>query len=455
MKYTPRPYQKIIEDAILSRPRCAIWAGMGMGKTVATLSALASLIRRGEGPVLVLAPLRVAQSTWPDEAEKWDFMRGIRVTTLTGSEKTRSQHLRQIADIYCMNYENLPWLVQKLHPYWKFPIIVADEATRLKGFRKRQGSVRARALAQVQLQIMRLIELTGTPASNGLQDLWGQAWFLDSGQRLGRSMSAYLNRWFCPIRVGAQAFAVKWEPLPGSDEDIKEKLADLTTTLNAEDWFDLEKPIVTDIRIDLPPAARKAYAEMEKKMFLELDRGEVEAANAAVKTGKCLQIASGTVYRDDGSYEEIHAAKLDALESVIEEANGEPVLVAYQFRSDRERILKKFRQARALDKDPRTIRDWNAGKIPILLAHPASCGHGLSLQDGGRILCFYSAGWNMEEHEQIIERIGPTRQAQSGNKRAVFIYNLIAAKTMDEAVQKRLATKRDVLDLLLERRKGK
>lgn len=455
MRFKPRPYQQIIIDHILGNPRCAVWAGMGMGKTVATLQALDVLVSFvGVGPALVIAPLRVAQSTWPDEVAKWEDLKHLRVSVITGSEKKRRDAVEKEADIYCTNYESLPWLVEYWGNKWPYKIVVADESTRLKGFRTRQGSTRAKALAKVSKNLVdRFVELTGTPASNGLEDLWGQFWFLDTGKRLGSTMTAFHERWFRPERVGKDAFAVKWVPLNHAQEEIQAAVKDLTVKLNAEDWFSLEQPIVANVEVALPVKAHQLYKQMENELLIELDEEDViESANAATKTNKCLQIASGAIYREDGSYEVLHDEKLKALESIVEEAAGMPVLVTYQYKHEAERVLKKFPLARKLDKDPQTIRDWNAGKIPMLLAHPASCGHGLSLQDGGNILVFFSTGWNLEEHEQIVERIGPTRQKQAGHDRPVFIYNVVAKGTLDETVLKRIETKREVLDLLLEKK---
>lgn len=456
MKFVPRPYQKLIVDHIQLHDRAAVWAGMGLGKTVATLTAIEQLQRAGMGPALILAPLRVAQSTWPDEIVKWDHLRHLRVAVVTGSPAHRRAALATDADVYCTNYESLPWLVEALDGAWPFDMVVADESTRLKSFRTRQGGTRAQALASVAFRSERFVELTGTPASNGLLDLWGQFWFLDKGERLGKSMSQYQEKFFRPVRVGNNAFAIRWEPMPFTEEAVLSRTKSLALKLNAEDWFPLEKPVVATVSVDLPKKARAAYDSMEADFFVAVDEGVIEAANAAVKTGKLLQLAGGALYGDELSpekpYEVFHDAKLTALGEIVAEACGMPVLVTYQFKHEAARILEAFPQARLLDKNPKTIRDWNAGKIPILLAHPASCGHGLSLQDGGNILVFYSTGWNLEEHEQIIERIGPTRQRQAGHARPVFIYNIIARDTVDEVVQERIRTKREVLDLLMERR---
>lgn len=462
--YNPHPYQKLITRKIIETPRSCIWAGMGMGKTVASLTAFEILrVKEDYNRVLILAPLRVAKYTWANEAKKWVHLEQLKVVCACGTPKERTAALLdKRAQVVCMNYDNLPWLVESVKAKKlplssvQFDMIICDEATRIKGFRRSSGSQRAKALNQFAFMknVKRFVELTGTPASNGYLDLWGQLWFIDRGERLCSSFNAYQMKYFTPTRVGNNAFAVRWEIIPGAEQAILERTRDVTLKLNSEDWFSIEKPIVRKVEVVLPHKARKIYDGMERELYAELSEEEsVVAVNAAVKTGKCLQIASGALYTDDdNSWEAIHEEKIEALRSIVEEAAGAPVLVAYQFKHEAERILKAFKQAKKLDKTPKTIDEWNAGRIPILLAHPASCGHGLSLQDGGNILVFFSTGWNLEEHEQIIERIGPMRQKQSGHNRNVFVYYITAKDTLDEAVQTRLQTKRSVLDVLLERR---
>lgn len=457
MKYTPRAYQEKIIDAILGNKRCAVWAGMGMGKTSATLEAIRRIkVVNPSAKTLIVAPLRVAQSTWPDEVGKWDDFKRLKVSVICGDLHKRFAALSARADIYTTNYEQLPWLVDLYGVKWPFNIVVADEATRLKGLRARQGTLRARALAKVAFLSDRFIELTGTPVANGLLDLWGQMWFLDKGARLGSSFSKFQKRFFYPVMKGGNAQQwCEWRPFEGSDEKIKGLLSDISVTVNAEDYFNVEQNVFNEIRVDLPPKVMKAYRRFARELYLELDNGsEITASNAAVKTGRLLQMASGAVYGEDGeSFEVIHDAKIDALKSVMEEASGMPVLCAYSFRHEVDRIKKAFPQARLLDKNPQTITDWNSGKIPLLLAHPASCGHGLNLQDGGNILVFFSLGWSLELHDQIVERIGAVRQAQAGHNRATFVHYIIAKGTLDEVVKERLSTKRDVLDALLDKRK--
>lgn len=455
MKFTPRPYQEEIIDHILRHPRCAVFAGMGMGKTSSTLFAL-DFIKDvfGETPALVLAPLRVAQSTWPDEVRKWSELSGLRVSPIIGDAKTRAAAVDTKADIYTCNYENLPWLVNylaKTRKSWPFPTIVADESTRLKGHRARGGGVRTRALAAVAFAAKRFIALTGTPAPNGIQDLWGQFWFLDKGARLCESYSRFEQRWFKVVQVGADAFAVKLVPYDWSQKDIQDRIKDISITVKAEDHFPIKDPIVTNVAVELPPDARKLYEKLKREAYAELEDGAaVEAFNAAAVTMKCLQVASGVLYDEDRVAHDVHDAKLDALASIVEESAGAPVLVAYHWKADVARIKKRFPYARELDKNPNTIREWNAGKIPMLLAHPASAGHGLNLQDGGNILVFYSHWWDLEARMQIIERIGPTRQHQAGHNRPVFIYNIVAKRTMDETVISRVETKRSVQEVLLD-----
>lgn len=454
MRFTPRDYQGAVIDHIAGLERANVWAGMGTGKTVATLTALDALTLVDDPfPTLVLAPLRVARSTWPSEVQKWAHLAGLKITACTGSLDERRDALRRQADITCTNYEQGPWLVDQWGDRWPYKTVIADESTRLKSFRLRQGGVRAQVLGKVaHKHVRRWVNLSGTPAPNGLLDLWGQAWFLDAGQRLGRTFSAFENRWFASKQVGASAFARQLTPLPGAQAEIEERLRDLTITVRAADFLDLPPLVENTIEVELPPTARRHYRELEREMFTVLTGGtEVEAFSAAAKTMKCLQAANGALYVDDqGAWKELHDAKLDAVASVVEEAAGAPVLVAYHFKSDLARLQRAFPQARTLDADPRTIRAWNEGRIPLLLAHPASAGHGLNLQDGGNILVFFSLNWNLEEHEQIIERIGPTRQAQAGHDRPVYVHRIVARDTVDELVLMRLQSKASVQQVLLE-----
>jgi len=442
--FVPHDYQREALAHIYATPRCALWMPMGGGKTVTTLTALDNLSLVEEVfPVLILAPLRVAKSTWPDEVAKWAHLRHLRVSVIAGTPKQREAALRVEADIYTTNYDQLSWLCEQVGDGWPFKTVVADEFTRLKSFRLRQGGSRARALGKVaHTHVNRFIGLTGTPAANGVKDLWGQTWFLDQGARLGRTFSAFEQRWF---RKGYDGYSLV--PFDHTQEEVQERLKDICLTVRG---LPVDEPMTTPIYVDLPPTARKAYDEMEQEMFTVIAEEGVEAANAAVRTQKCLQLANGAIYTEDGGWEDVHAAKLDALDSILEEANGAPVLVAYNFKHDLERLRARFPKARVLDTDPNTIREWNAGRVPLLLAHPASAGHGLNLADGGNILAFFGVNWNLEEHQQIIERIGPMRQKQAGYDRPVLVYLILARNTVDDMVMERLLSKRSVQDILLE-----
>lgn len=469
--FTPREYQPLAIDHILDTPRCALWAGMGLGKTVSTLTALDSLYLTCESkPTLVLAPLRVARSTWADEVKKWDHLSGLEVSPIVGTEKERLAALRRDCPVYTTNYENLVWLTEYWGDRWPYGIVVADEATKLKSVRlsfqtsskgkeflRGQGGKRARALGQIaHSHTHRFIELTGTPSPNGLKDLWGQAWFLDGGRRLGRSYSAFTQRWF---ETGYDGYEVV--PREHAFEQIQRALSDICLTIDPKDYFDLKDPIVTPVYVELPVKVRKQYREMEKEMFTQLSHDKtVTAVNAAGRSQKCMQFAAGAVYVDPDTegdpdprskeWRPVHDAKLEALDEIIEEAAGAPVIVVYQFRSDLARLLKTFPQGRHLktkvDED-----DFKAGKIPVLFAHAASAGHGI---DGFQNVCntmvFFSRDWNLETYLQIVERIGPVRQLQAGFDRAVFLYHIIAKDTVDELVSERIDSKREVQDILLD-----
>lgn len=474
MIFTPRPYQKIIGEFMLDNPRCNVWAGMGMGKTSESIAAFNTMRIFGEASrALVIAPKRVAVSTWPNEITKWHESFGhLSIVAAVGTATQRLDAIKSNADITCINYENLNWLVEVIGDYWPWDMVIADEATRLKSLRVTlqtsskgkefitgQGSVRAKALAKVAFKnVRRWVNLTGSPAPNGVQDLWGQQWFIDAGRRLGSSFTAYSNRWFRSV-PNASGFA-KLEPLPFAQKQIEDAIRDVTITVEAKDWFDVKLPIERVIGIDLPPKARAIYDDMERKFFAEINEHDVEVFNLAGRSNKLLQIGSGAciVDTDSGHWVAVHDEKLDALRSIVEETNGEPLLVAYQFVSERDRILKAFPKARTLDNDPKTETLFREGKIPMLVVHPASAGHGLNLQQSCRILVDFSTGWNLEYDEQVIERIGPTRQIQSGFDRAVFRYRIVANNTIEAlSVLPRIKTKASVQDALksaMKLRKG-
>lgn len=459
--FKPWPYQEKMIQFALKNPRCGLFVPMGMGKTSSALMII-NILKDiyEEGPALVIAPLAVARNAWPSEVRKWADFQGLKVSEILGTTKERIKGLHTKADVYVINYDNLQWLDNYLsgrNYAWPFPVVVADESTRLKSFRTRQGSKRAKALARYTNFFKRFIALTGTPSPNGLNDLWGQLWFIDNGQRLGKSFSAFHERWFRPLKVGASAAAVQWVPLEFAQNQIQTAISDVCLSIKAEDYFDLDKPHFVNVEVELPDDAKSLYRDMEQELFIELSNATtVEAANAAAKTVKCLQLANGAIYTDDmHNWQEVHTAKIDALASIVEEAGGEPLLVAYQFKTDLARILATFPKAKAFDKRPETVDAFNRGEIPMLLVHPASAGHGLSLQDGSSKLVFFSQWWNLEEYLQVIERIGPMRQLQAGHPRVVTVYQILAKGTIDYVALSKKRTKKDTQDLLLEYLKEK
>ena len=445
-EFSLRSCQLPMVEHIFKHPRCAIFSPMGTGKTSGVLATLDDLeLTEDLYPILIVAPKRVAKDTWPDEVKKWTRFKNLTVSAIVGNAVARKGALRKKAQIYTANYESLPWLVEELGVGWKFKTIIADEMTRLKSFRLRQGSSRARALGKVAFLSPRFIGLTATPSSNGLQDLWGQIYFLDKGQRLGKSFEAFKQRWF---QLGYDGFSIK--PLPGAQEEIQNRIKDICLYIDAKDYFDIKEPIVNKIYVKLPPKAMKLYKEMERHMFVEIEREGIEAFNAASKTGKCLQLANGAIYYDDKqNWKEVHDAKLEALEDIMEECNGNPLIVAYNFISDKERILQRFKQAVDLSTD-KGMRQFRDGSKTLGVAHPASLGHGVDgLQDVTNIMVFFGHDWNLELFDQLVGRIGPVRQMQSGHDRPVFLHHIIAQGTMDEMVMERRESKRSVQDILL------
>lgn len=488
---------------MLRAARCAVWCFMGGGKTSAVLMVFDAFLLAGlMKKALVLAPLRVARDTWPSEAKKWKQFAGMRIAFLewTPAEreflKARNAYLRllkrdekckndatkaarataaslrpaaraarlkviETVDVQCVNYDVLQQLTAIFGDQWPWNMVVADESTRLKGLRTRQGTKRAAALAKIaHTKVQRWINLTGTPSPNGVADLWGQTFFLDGGHRLGLTYSAFENRWFGYQRakdtISAHKTFVQRVVFPHAQAEIETLLKDICLSLNPKDWFDLREPIVHNIEVELPPQARKHYTEMEKKMFTEIEEHQVEAFGAAAKTMKCLQLANGAAYVGESNIEwkVVHDEKLDALESLVEEASGAPVLVAYHFKSDLARLKARF--ADGLDLSTKDgMRRAMAGEGRVWFGHPASMGHGVDgLQYHCNIIAFFSLNWNLEERLQVIERVGPMRQKQAGLDRACFIYNIVALNTIDETILKRVETKRSVQDLLMEAMKG-
>ena len=460
------PFQYAGVDHIIRRPKCALWARPGAGKTSIVLTAydtlrLAGLVTK---PMLVISTLRIVRDVWPVEPAKWPHLQHLTIQPILGTPVARRDAMGAYADVYTINVENLPWLLAELGDRWPYGVVVLDESTKFKSLRasirrnkdgtewvQGQGAVRAKDLlrAVFRNRVDRLVELTGTPTPNGLQDLWGQVFFLDYGQRLGRVFDAFRNRWF---RGKMDGFGI--EPLPYAQGEIEGALQDLCLTLEPD--FVVDEPIVHRIPVTLPPDVRKQYREMERKAFAEIQGHPIDAFNAGARTGKLLQFASGVAYLgspdDPGERKwlEVHQEKLHALEDLVEESGGMPLLVAYHFKPDLLRLKKHFKDARELDHKPATLAAWNKGQIPMLLTHPASAGHGLDLQYGSNILVDFTCTWNSEEHWQILERLGPLRQRQAGFDRPVYRYHLVAEKTVDEDVLLKHETGRSVQDVLMD-----
>ena len=460
-----RPYQTLIRDFQLDHRGALIFAGMGLGKTLATLLRIECEAMLTYRPTLVVAPVRVARSTWPDEARKWGLPA---VVPIQGTPEERRRILRRALagkdQTYAINYELLPWLkewaLDASVRAWPFGLVVADESTKLKSYRVGPGgSSRAKALEPfVRRKASKFVGLTGTPAPNGLLDIWGQARFacLDAG--LGDSFTAFRDRWFYPKRVGPRPEAVRYIAHDVASREIESRIAPFTLSVRAEDWFDLREPRVNRIHFDLPPRAREAYDTLEATLYAALESGEIEAKDAGSKSMKLLQMASGTVLDADRHMHDVHDQKLDVLASIVAESGGEPILVSRFFRASEARILNAFPGARVLDSDPATVAAWNAGDIPMLVAHPGAAGHGLNLQDGGRTLVYFDHWWDYEAHDQIAERLGPMRQLQAGHERQVVYHYILARDTVDEDVMGNLRAKRSISDALragLERRQKK
>ena len=471
-EFTPRAYSGLITDFICDTRRGMLMADMGMGKTVGGLTAYDMLLFSGHEtkPLLVVAPLRVARSVWLDESKKWNHLSNIIVSPIVGSVDERRAALRKDASVYTINYENIPWLIEELGDRWPFGMIIPDESTRLAGLRisiriskkgkkyaQGQGTLRARKLAKMAWQHRgsRWMNLSGTPAPNGLKKLYGQVWYCDFGARLGNSYTAFQNRYFTIERDG-----YKLVPLPGSDRLIHNAIKDICMSVLAKDYFDLREPIAVPVRVELPTKARMLYRRMEKELFLQVGDRKVEAKNAGSKAMKLLQLASGAIYLDPETIDdsdprakewaEVHDEKILALQSIVEESGGVPLIVAYQFRSDEERLRKAFPKMRFLE-TKKDEDDFKAGKVQMIGIHPASGGHGIDgFQHVTNRICFFSQWPDYELRDQLIGRIGPVRQFQAGYERPVYIYDIIATGTRDEDVIESHVSKRETQDFLLE-----
>ena len=432
MHYQPHNYQRQATQFIIDHDEAAIFLGMGLGKSVITLTAIWQLmldyftIHR----VLVIAPLRVARDTWPAEIAKWDHLDGLTVAVAVGTKQDRLNALTASAMVTIINRENIPWLISQLGSAWPFDMVIIDELSSFKNHRAKRFT----ALVKMRPFVKRWVGLTGTPASNGLMDVWAQFRLLDGGERLGRFITRYRERWFTPDkRNGMQVFTYK--PRVGAEDEIYAAIGDMTLSMRTTDHLQLPELTVTTMPVTLEPKERGVYEQLKADLVLDLDGATIDAANAAALFGKLLQLASGAIYTGDGEWTAVHERKLDALEDLIEAANGNPLLVAYWFTHDRERITSRFPQAREL-KTSADIEAWNRGEIALGLIHPASAGHGLNLQSGGHLLVWFSLTWSLELYQQTNARL--YRQGQS---EPVTITHLVAEGTLDETVLKALDAK--------------
>ena len=436
MKYVPHDYQSYATEFILSHPVAAILLQMGLGKSVITLTAMQELFRRGEiRKVLVIAPLRVARDTWPEEIRKWDHLWGITWSVAVGSPEERRAALATGAQITMINRENVPWLVQHLGKRFDYDMVVIDELSSFKNWQAK----RFRALMAVRPLVKRIVGLTGTPSPNGYMDLFAEYRLLDLGERLGRFIGRYREAYFTPDRWGnGQVFT--WKLRPGADEEIFRKISDITVSMKSVDHLKMPECVMNRVPVHMDEREKALYETLKEELFLRVVNRdglkEIDAKNASVLCNKLSQMANGAVYTDDSEVARIHDRKLDALEDLIEAANGNPLLVAYWYQHDFDRIRRRFPEVRAL-KSSEDIRDWNAGKIPMAAIHPASAGHGLNLQAGGSTLVWFGLTWSLELYQQTNARLW--RQGQKAD--TVVIHHLVTEGTIDERILQALKDK--------------
>lgn len=440
MKYNPHEYQSYATEFILSHPISAVFLEMGLGKSVITLSAIFDLCLDSflVCKVLVIAPLRVARDTWPAEIKKWDHLKGLSYSVAVGTEKERIDALKKQSTVYIINRENVDWLVHKSGIPFHFDMVVIDELSSFKSY----GAKRFKSLLKVRPSVKRIVGLTGTPSSNGLMDLWAEFRILDLGQRLGRYISHYRNTHFKPDKRNAQII-FSYKPLPGAEEEIYKQISDITISMKSTDYLKMPEYVSNEVFVILSEKEWKVYSDFKEDMVANLGDEEIDAVNAAVLSGKLLQMANGAVYDSENKAHVIHDKKLDALEDLIEGANGKPVLVAYWYKHDLERIKERFpvRQIQS-SKD---IEAWNDGKIPIAVIHPASAGHGLNLQSGGSTLIWFGLTWSLELYQQTNARL-----YRQGQKDTVIVHHIITKNTIDEDVLLALTKKEKTQDALID-----
>ena len=443
MKYEPHDYQKYAIKYIEEHPVSAVFLGMSLGKTSITLTAIKNLLfdRFDVHKVLVVAPLRVARSVWTDEIAKWEHLHCLISSVAVGNEKERLEALKQKADIYIISRDNVEWLIEKSKLPFDYDMLVLDELSSFKNHRAK----RFRALMKVRPKIKKVVGLTGTPAGNGLMDLWAEFRLLDMGERLGKFISAFRETYFMPDkRNGAVVYSYK--PLSFAEEEIYKKISDITVSMKTMDYLPMPRLIINDYKVQMSDKEKKQYKTLAKEMVLD---DEITASNAASLSVKLSQMSNGAIYADNGEIKEIHSRKLDALEDIIESANGKSVLVAYWFKHDYDRIVKRLKSLhcdfRKLD-STESINSWNKGKIQVALIHPASAGHGLNLQAGGNVIVWFGLTWSLELYQQTNARLW--RQGQKNE--TVVIYHIITENTIDEKILKALKSKDKTQDTLIE-----
>lgn len=437
LRYSPHEYQQYAAEYIETHPIAAVLLDMGLGKTSITLTALNNLLFDSFEihKVIVIAPLRVARDTWSAEMEKWEHLSSLIYSVAVGTETERLAALRRQADIYIINRENVQWLISESGIPFNYDMVVIDE---LSSFKNHQTK-RFKALMKMRPKVKRIVGLTGTPSSNGLMDLWAEFKLLDMGQRLGRFIGQYRTAYFQPDKRNGQV-VFSYKPLPGAERQIYDKISDITISMKSADYLQMPELVESRYTVYLSEEERKRYVALKEDLVLQLPDGEITAANAASLSGKLSQMANGAVYSDDESILEIHQRKLDALEDLIEAANGKPVLVAYWFRHDLERIAERLHKLKIpfsrLDSSE-SIRRWNAGELPVVLIHPASVGHGLNLQSGGSTIVWFGLTWSLELYQQTNARLW--RQGQESE--TVVVQHIVAEGTIDERIMKALSEK--------------
>ncbi|HEN0367657.1 TPA: DEAD/DEAH box helicase [Streptococcus agalactiae] len=438
MKLTLHNYQVVAKDFIIGHPYAAVILDMGMGKTATTLSAVKELMfdRFEVTKVLVIAPLRVANTVWSDEIEQWAELRHLRYSKIVGTPKQRKVALQKDADIYIVNRENLPWLVEQCSPYFKWDMVVIDELSSFKSWQ----SKRFKAFMAMRPYMKRIVGLTGTPSSNGLMDLFAEFKVIDGGERLGRFIGEFRSRYFEEGRRNGN-IVYEYIPMDYAECQIQDKISDITISMKALDYLDMPELISTKKLVRMTEKEKEKYSQFKKEYVLsELDGLEVTAANAASLTNKLVQLSNGAVYSDDHTVVALHEQKLDALEDILESANGEPVLVAYWFKHDLARIIDRLEKLKVKSRVLKTeedIREWNKGNVPVGLLHPAGAGHGLNLQKGGHHLVWFGLTWSLELYQQTNARLW--RQGQESE--TVVIQHIVTEGTIDEEILKALENK--------------